>query len=65
MEAYLNVEIVVHLKSLAKQENELEKVGELPHIPDSVEHRGRSWRLEVIHRDLPQGAFARRRHLGQ
>lgn len=35
---YLNVETIVEFKSLAEELDELEKVGEMPHVPDAMQH---------------------------
>jgi hypothetical protein len=35
---YLNVETIVELEGLAEELDELEKVGEVPHVPDAMQH---------------------------
>lgn len=61
--AYLDVQIVVELESLSKEEDELEQVGELPHVPDAMQHGWLRQVLTIIGVGFLEGALARRRHL--
>ena len=36
---YLNVETIIEFEGLAEELDELEKIGEVPHVPDAMQHR--------------------------
>lgn len=60
---YLDVKTVVQLKRLSEQEDELEKVGKLPHIPYAMEYGWLLGRLRIVAGvALLEGPLARCRH---
>ncbi len=61
--AYFDVEAIVKLESLPEKQHELEQVGELPHVPDAMQHGWLGWFLRIAGAELLQGALADCRHL--
>jgi hypothetical protein len=61
---HFDVQVVVKLESLPEEQDELEEIGELPHVPDAMQH-GRFRRpLGIVQVELLRGALASSRHLG-
>lgn len=60
---YLNVETIIEFEGLAEELDELEKVGELPHVPDPMQHGWLFLALHIGRAELLQGALVGWRHL--